>query len=76
MANRVIGSAPIKTIMNAGRPIALKYATETDAWKRYALSTDVQEGFTKAMEKAAVPSGATTAIMTSVTLRSIRGVRN
>ena len=64
MANKVIASNTIKTIINGGRTITLKYATETDAWKRYSLATDVQENFTKAMEKADVPAGATTAIMT------------
>ncbi|MCJ1477645.1 hypothetical protein MMC13_006318 [Lambiella insularis] len=64
MANKVISSSTIKTITNGGRSITLKYATETDLWKRYNLATDVKEKFTKAMEKADVPAGATTAIMT------------
>lgn len=64
MANKVISSSTIKTIMNGGRSITLKYATETDLWKRYNLAADVQEKFTKAIEKADVPAGATTAIMT------------
>ncbi|KAK0627074.1 hypothetical protein B0T14DRAFT_562920 [Immersiella caudata] len=62
--SKVISSSTIKTIVNGGRSITLKYATETDTWKRYYLSVDVQEKFTKAMEKTDVPTGATTAIMT------------
>jgi len=64
MANKVISSSTIKTIMNGGRSITLKFATETDSWKRYGLATDTQEKFAKAMEKADVPADATTAIMT------------
>lgn len=64
MPNKVISSSTIKTIVNGGRSITLKYATETETWRRLYLSSDVQEKFTKAMEKTNVPSGATTAIMT------------
>ncbi|KAK2052406.1 hypothetical protein LY76DRAFT_555751 [Colletotrichum caudatum] len=64
MANKVISSSTIKTIMNGGRSITVKYATQTDSWTRYHLATDVQEKFSKAMETADVPAGATTAIMT------------
>jgi hypothetical protein len=64
MANEVISSATIKTVMNSGRSITLKYATETESWKRYNLATDTQEKFTKAMENADVPASATTSIMT------------
>ena len=71
MASKVISSSIIKTIMNGGQSIALKYATETDTWKRYYLSSDVQEKFTKAMEKADVPTGATTAIMTYMLYSSV-----
>ncbi|KAF2109333.1 hypothetical protein BDV96DRAFT_529853 [Lophiotrema nucula] len=64
MANKVISSSTIKTVMNGGRSITVKYATETDSWKRHNLTTDTQDKFAKAMEKADVPAGATTAIMT------------
>lgn len=64
MANKVVSSSTMKKIVNGGRPITVKYATETDTWKRHALSADAQERFAKAMEKAEVPAGATTAIMT------------
>lgn len=64
MANKVISSSTIKTIMNGGRSITLKFATETDSWKRYSLAKDTQDNFAKAMEKAEVPAAATTAIMT------------
>jgi len=64
MPNKVVSSSTIKTIVNSGRAITLKYATETKSWKRIYLSPDVQENFSKAMEKTNVPNGATTAIMT------------
>ena len=64
MANKVVSSSTIKSIMNGGRSITLKYATKTDAWERYSLAPSVQEAFAKAMEKADVPASATTAIMT------------
>jgi hypothetical protein len=63
MPNKVISSSTIKTISNGGRQITLQYATKTDTWNRYNLATDVQQKFAKAMEKADVPAGATTAIM-------------
>lgn len=37
-ANKIIGSAAIGTVMNGGRSIMLKYATETDKWKRVILA--------------------------------------
>jgi len=64
MANKVLASSTIKTFVSGGREVALKYATETDSWKRYKLSPDTQEKYAKAMEKADVPAGATTAILT------------
>jgi hypothetical protein len=64
MANKVINSSPINTVMSGGRFIIVKYATETDSWKRHNLATDTQNEFAKAIEKADVPVGATTAIMT------------
>jgi hypothetical protein len=63
-ANRVLASTTIKSVLNNGRTINVKYATETDTWKRYLLSQDQQDQFIKAIEKADIPAGATTAIMT------------
>jgi hypothetical protein len=67
MANRVLNSSFIKTVVNSGRPVNVKYATETDAWKRYSLSKDMQDDFADAVAKTDLPAGATTAIMTYVT---------
>ena len=67
MAQRVVSCALIKMVMNRGRLINVMYATETPDWKRYSLSTNIQEAFADAMEKTNVPAGATTAIMTWVT---------
>lgn len=64
MANKVISSSTIRSVMTGGRSITLKYATKTDTWTRSYLSSDVQEAFAKAMEKADVPSNAEAAIMT------------
>ncbi|KAI7229211.1 hypothetical protein KC357_g8877 [Hortaea werneckii] len=63
MPNKVISSSTIKTISNGGRQITLQYATKTDTWNRYNLASEVQQKFAKAMEKADIPAGATTAIM-------------
>lgn len=63
MPNKVISRSTIKIILNGGRQITLQYATKTDTWDRYNLATDVRQKFAKAMEKADVPAGATTAIM-------------
>lgn len=53
MTNLVKSAAPIKSIVTtAGKAVMLKFATETDTWSRPFLSPDVQEGFSKAMEKA------------------------
>jgi hypothetical protein len=64
MANKVVSSSTIKTIVNGGRSITVKYATETVSWKRHRLASDMQDEFAKAMEQADVPAGATTTIMT------------
>lgn len=64
MANKVISSSIIKTIINGGRSITFKYKVETDSRKRYTLALGVQDKFVKAIEKADVPSGAMTAITT------------
>lgn len=62
-ANKIISSQLIKTITNSGKSITLKYATKTDAWDRNYLAQSVQDDFSKAMENADVPAGATTAIL-------------
>lgn len=54
----------IKNITRDGRIIAIKYATQTDAWNRPYLSSDVEEKFVKAVEKKAfIPSNVTEIIM-------------
>ncbi|OCL11111.1 hypothetical protein AOQ84DRAFT_396452 [Glonium stellatum] len=62
-ANKIVSSQLIKTIKNSGKNIKLKYATKTEAWDRTYLAQSVQEDFGKAVEKADVPAGATTAIL-------------
>lgn len=62
-ANKIISSTVIGTIKNSGRSIRLGYATETDKWKRLLLAQQTQDNLAKAMEKADIPDGATTAIM-------------
>ncbi|KAK4251308.1 hypothetical protein C7999DRAFT_28038 [Corynascus novoguineensis] len=64
MTRTIKSSSLIKTIARDGRTIALKYATQTDAWSRFYLSSDVQEKFVKAVEKKAyIPSNVTEIIM-------------
>ena len=63
MANNVVSSSFIKTIFKDGKNVTLRYATETDAWKRTSLAQSVKDGFSKAMEKADVPANAESAIM-------------
>ncbi len=41
MANKVVSSSTIKSTMNGGRNITLKYAAKTDAWERYNLAPSV-----------------------------------
>lgn len=65
-ANKIVSSQLIKTIKNSGKNIKLKYATKTEAWDRTYLAQSVQEDFGKAVEKADVPAGATTAILARV----------
>jgi len=61
--NKIIASQLIKNINKAGKDIAVKYATKTEAWDRTFLAPQVQEQFTKVIEKANVPSNATTAVL-------------
>lgn len=66
--NKIISSQLIKTVANHGKNIKVKYATKTESWDRTFLASSVQEDFSKAIEKTdAIPSGATTAILASVT---------
>jgi hypothetical protein len=63
-ANRVLTAKLIKQVTNSGgRLINVKYATETQAWKRNQLAPENQHAFVAAVEKADVPAGATTAVM-------------
>jgi hypothetical protein len=63
MVNKVLEASVIKTIMNSGRSVTLKYATKTETWTRPTLAQSVKDGFSKAMEKADVPANAESAIM-------------
>jgi hypothetical protein len=57
-------STLIKTITRDGRIIAVKHATQTDAWNRFYLSPDIKEKFVKAVEnKAYIPSRVAEIIM-------------
>ncbi|AEO54495.1 hypothetical protein MYCTH_2297126 [Thermothelomyces thermophilus ATCC 42464] len=64
MTLTIKSSSLIKHITRDGRTIALKYATQTDAWNRSYLSSDVAEKFVKAVEnKAYIPPDVTEIIM-------------
>lgn len=63
MPIKILSSVMIKSVINGGRQITLKFAQETEAWRRPTLSQEMRDGFAKAMEKADVPPRATTAIM-------------
>ncbi|KAF2724744.1 hypothetical protein K431DRAFT_216969 [Polychaeton citri CBS 116435] len=63
MPIQIINSALTRTIANGGRQITLKFANETEAWRRTFLSQEMRDGFAKAMEKADIPPRATVAIM-------------
>ena len=66
--NKIISSQLIRTVANHGKNIKVKYATKTESWDRTFLASSVQEDFSKAIEKTDdIPSGATTAILASVT---------
>lgn len=62
-ANKIISSQVIKTVANRGKNIKVKYATKTETWDRSYLASSVQDDFSKAIEKADIPAGATTAIL-------------
>ena len=62
-ANRIIASQVIKTVANGGKHITVKFATKTETWDRSYLANSVQDDFSKAIEKADIPAGATTAIL-------------
>ena len=62
-ANRVIASQVIKTVANRGKKITVKYATKTETWDRAYLASSVQDDFSKAVEKADIPAGATVAVL-------------
>jgi hypothetical protein len=66
MANKVINTAFIESIVNGGKSVNLKYATKTDTWSRPFLAQSVKEDFSKAMKKADIPATATTAILALV----------
>ena len=66
MSNRLISSTPIRAIQHGNQTLQVKYATETESWKRILLSTATQDRFAEAVKKAEVPAGATTAVMTYI----------
>lgn len=63
MPNKIISSALIKNITKNGKNLTLKYATKTDTWNRPVLAQSVKNDFSKAIEKANVPTDAATAIL-------------
>jgi hypothetical protein len=65
-ATKILSSTAIKTIQKAGKDIALKYATKTEAWQRTYLATSEQDKFSAAMEKTDVPSNTATVILVQV----------
>jgi hypothetical protein len=68
-ASKVLGTELLKkitnssTVTNGSKVITLKWTTWTLAWKRSFLAESVKDDFCKAMEKADIPSNATTAIL-------------
>jgi hypothetical protein len=62
-ANKILSSQAIKTVANSGKNITVKYATKTETWDRSYLASNVQDDFSKAIEKADIPAGATVAIL-------------
>jgi hypothetical protein len=62
-ANKIISSQVIKTVANRGKNITVKYAIKTETWDRSYLASNVQDDFSKAIEKADIPAGATMAIL-------------
>lgn len=64
MPIKILNSVSIRKVATrGGRQINVKFANETDAWRRTYLSQEIRDHFIKAMEKADVPPAATTAIM-------------
>lgn len=63
MPNQVISSAAIKTIQKGSKSLSIKYATQTDAWKRLFLAENVQKDFADTVENSNVPEKADVAIM-------------
>lgn len=63
MPNKVKASALIANIVKNGKNLQVKYATETDTWKRTSLAQNVKDDFRKAVEKASVPKDARAAIL-------------
>lgn len=61
--NKILSSQAIKTVANSGKNIMVKYATKTETWDRSYLASSVQDDFSKAIEKADIPAGATVAIL-------------
>ncbi|OBT39073.1 hypothetical protein VE00_09918 [Pseudogymnoascus sp. WSF 3629] len=62
-ANKILSSQAIKTVANNGKNIMVKYATKTETWDRSYLASSIQDDFSKAVEKADIPAGATVAIL-------------
>ncbi|PVH70712.1 hypothetical protein DL98DRAFT_597580 [Cadophora sp. DSE1049] len=62
-ANKIIASQVIKTVANRGKHITVKFATKTETWDRSYLASSVQDDFSKAIEKADIPAGATVAVL-------------
>lgn len=63
MPNKVISSAAIKTVQKGSKSLNIRYATQTDAWKRLLLAESVQKDFVDAVESSKVPERAEIAIM-------------
>jgi hypothetical protein len=61
--NEVLATEFIKLVTISSRSSSVGYATRTTGWERRMLSERVKDGFVKAVEKADVPDGATTAIL-------------
>ncbi|KAI0539964.1 hypothetical protein GGR58DRAFT_499589 [Xylaria digitata] len=63
MALNIKATSFIKAILRDGRIILLKYATQTDAWNRSYLSSEVENRFVKAVENMAYISSNITEII-------------
>ncbi|KAG4438607.1 hypothetical protein IFR05_005931 [Cadophora sp. M221] len=62
-ANKIIPNQFVKTVANRGKTIEVKFATKTETWDRSYLASGVQDDFSKAIEKADIPAGATVAVL-------------